>query len=223
MSGIHRGSRRFGVAYMKPIKSLLVLAIVLSPALASAQGYYGNGGGAGYRDAHGFHHRMGRLIYGASLGLGGMSDNGNNISCDNCDYSPLALEGDFHLGGFVGPRFALMFEGQVNAQALHLSNDPSGNGDSYVTQSAAMIAGQYWLTPQLWIKGGIGAAHLSVDNNYYSQELDNGFALMGGVGFELLSTRFFAFDLQGRLISGNYRGIDDHVTSATVGLGINWY
>ena len=46
---------------------------------------------------------------------------------------------------------------------------------------------------------------------------------MGAVGFELLSARNFAVDLQGRLIQGSYNGLDDSVTSGTVGVGINWY
>ncbi len=209
---------------MKPIKALLVLAIVLSPALASAQGYYGRGGqGAGYREPGGFHHRMGRITYGGSLGIGFMSDNGNGLSCDNCgNYNPIAVEGDFHIGGFVAPRFALLFEGQFNAQTVHLDQG-NGNGDSYVFNSAFMVAGQYWLTPMFWVKGGIGVAHLTVDDAYTSQDIGSGLAVMGAAGFELVSTRFFALDLQGRIISSNYDGISDHITSGTVGIGLNWY
>jgi hypothetical protein len=208
---------------MKPIKSFLVLAIVLLPALASAQGYYGNGGGAGYRERGGFHHRMGRLAYGGSIGVGGMSDNGGMLSCDNCgNYNPLAVEADFHIGGFITPRFALLFEGQVNGQTVSLDN--SGNGNVYAVQSAAMIAGQYWLLPMVWVKGGIGFANLSYqDDAGGSTPGINGLALMGAVGLELLSTRFLALDLQGRLIEGTYDGTNDHITSGTVGLGLNWY
>ena len=38
-----------------------------------------------------------------------------------------------------------------------------------------------------------------------------------------MSSRFFALDLQARLIEGSYNGLDDHVTSGTIGLGFNWY
>ena len=101
---------------MKPIKSLLVLAILCAPALASAQGYYGRGAprspGPG-----GFHNRAGGLALGFSVGLGGMSDNGSAItSCVNCDYNPLAVEIDGHIGGMINPRFALLFEAQVNTR-----------------------------------------------------------------------------------------------------------
>src|SRR5262249_9062367 len=98
-------------------------------------------------------------------------------------------------------------------------------GDTTLVQSALMLAGQFWITPQLWIKGGIGLAHLDVQDDFsgtYTPQ-DSGLAVLGAVGFELLSARFFAVDLQGRLSEGSYHGIDDHVTSGTIGVGLNWY
>jgi len=204
---------------MKPIKSLLVLAMVCIPALASAQGYYGNGRPGTVEG--GFHNRVGRLTFGGSIGLGGMSDNGSAItSCDNCDYNPLAGEVDFHIGGVLTPRFALMFEGQANLQTIHSS---FRDGDTVISQTAAMVAGQFWILPILWIKGGVGFSHLQVDNDYVTGDLGNGLAVMGAVGVELMSARNFALELQGRLIEGTYNSGDDHVTSGTVGIGVNWY
>ncbi len=217
---------------MKPIKSLFILAALMSvPAVASAQGYYGGGGG--YSAPHtelpgGFHNRQGRLIFGVSLGLGGMSDNGGDIECKTCDYSTVAGEVDAHVGGFLGPRFALMAELQGNIQTLD-SNRTTGDTTTLV-QSALMIAGQYWITPQLWVKGGIGFANIRVDRSYYGDGVvdaqsvpENGGAIMGAVGYEILSSRLFSIDLQGRLINASYKGIDNNVTGASVGIGINWF
>nr|HEX4316753.1 hypothetical protein [Kofleriaceae bacterium] len=204
---------------MKPIvKSILALAVVSAPAVASAQGYYG----PPPRDAGGFHHRMNRLAWGFSVGLGGMHDGGSGITnCDqSCDYNPAAFEADFHIGGFIAPRAALLFEAQVNGQTVHAD---AINGDTVLSQTAAMIALQYWLTPQVWIKGGIGFAHLDAQDSYNDYDFGGGGAIMGAVGFELMSTRRFALDLQGRIIEGEYHGVDDSITSATVGLGFNWY
>jgi hypothetical protein len=208
---------------MKPIKSLLVLAIILAPAIASAQ-YYG--GGPGYyngpsnRIGGGFHNRTGRLAYGFSIGLGGMHDDGSGITnCDNCSNAP-ALELDFHIGGMVGPRFALLFEGQLNARTVH---SDVYNGDTTLSQSAAMIAGQFWVTPQLWVKGGLGLTGLQADDTYVTYDYGTGVAVMGAVGFELMSARYFAVDLQGRIIEGTYNSGNDHVTAANIGLGFNWY
>jgi hypothetical protein len=209
---------------MKPIKSLLilaVLAIVCVPMLASAQGYYRRGRGPGEPIPGGFHNRAGRLTFGFSVGLGGMSDNGSAISsCDNCDFNPLALEADVHIGGMLTPRFALMFEAQVNGQTIHSDRF---NGDTTLTQGAAMIAGQFWIVPVLWIKGGLGFANLQIDDAFFTEDLGTGGALMGAVGLELLSARNFALELQGRIIGSTYNGGDDHLTSGTIGLGINWY
>jgi len=208
---------------MKPIKALLVLAIVCCvPALASAQGYYygGGGGGRGLLPG-GFHNRVGHLTFGGSIGVGGMSDNGSAItSCDNCDYNPLAFEADAHIGAVVAPRLALMLEVQFNGQTIHSS---AQNGDTILGQSAAMFAGQFWVLPILWIKGGIGFAHLQADNDFVTQDLGNGLAVMGAVGVELLSARNFALELQGRLMEGTYNSGNDHLTSGTIGIGINWY
>lgn len=216
---------------MKPIKSLFVLAaLLLFPTVASAQGYYGGGGGGGgyYNQPPpnsvlpgGFHNRQGRLIWGFSLGLGAMHDRGGDIECSNCTYSTASGEVSGHLGGFIGPRLALMGEVQANLQTLATD----GFDDTTLVQSALMVAAQYWVTPQLWVKGGIGFANVAVDDTYYgtSETVDNGMALMGAVGFELLSSRYFSVDLQGRVINGAYKGIDNSITGASVGVGINWF
>lgn len=210
---------------MKPIKSLLVLAIMCAPALAAAQGYYsGPGNRRGNPEVRvpgGFHNRAGRLTIGFSLGLGGMRDDGSAItSCFNCDFNPLTGEIAGHIGGMLSHRFALMFEGQANFQTIDSS---FRDGDTVLTQSAAMVAGQFWLVPQLWIKGGLGFANLRVDDEFFTEELGNGLAVMGAVGIELFSARNFALELQGRIIEGAYNGGDDHVTAGTIGVGINWY
>ena len=215
---------------MKPIKSLFILAaFLLLPTVASAQGYYGRGGRGGYYAnpapaselPGGFHNRQGRLAWGFSLGAGGMSDRGGSIECANCTYSTLAGEVSGHVGGFLGPRFALMGEAQANLQTL--STD--AYGDTTLVQSALMIAGQFWVTPQLWIKGGIGFANVSVDDTYYgtTDNVDKGMALMGAVGYELLSARYFSIDLQGRLLNGSYKGIDNNISAGSIGIGINWF
>jgi hypothetical protein len=205
---------------MKPIKSLLVLAIVCAPALAAAQGYYGR---PGPRSAvpGGFHDRTGRLTWGIGGGIGAMHDGGSAItSCVNCDFKPLALEGDLHIGGMLSPRFGLMFEGQVNAQTVAVNRFDE---DTFVTQAAAMFAAQFWVLPQLWIKGGIGFANLQVDDRVFVEDFGTGGAIMGAIGVELFSARNFALELQGRVIQTSYNSLDDNITSGTIGLGINWY
>lgn len=212
---------------MKPIKSLLLIGILaaiptVAPAPAAAQpgGYYGGPQPASTLPG-GFHNRQGRLTFGFALGLGGMNDDIGDIECANCSYDPLSLGLSGHIGGFLGPRFALMLELQGNTQQVSMGE--FADEDVFLTQTAAMIAGQYWLTPQLWIKGGIGLAHLQLDDAYLIEDIDNGTAIMGAIGFELFSARYMSVDVQGRLLNGAYNGIDQNITAATVGVGINWF
>jgi hypothetical protein len=203
---------------MKPIKSFFVLAILLAPAVAAAQpAYYGRGPGA--VAPGGFHNRTGRLMFGIGGGFGGMHDDTGSITCVNCDFNTLAFEGDFHIGGMISPRLGLMFEAQINSQQVEAD---SFDGDRFLTQGAGMFAGQFWLIPQLWIKGGIGFANLQVDNELFTEDVGTGGALMGAIGVELFSARNFALELQGRIIEGLYRD-NYHVTSGTIGLGLAWY
>jgi hypothetical protein len=132
----------------------------------------------------------------------------------------VAVELDGHIGGMLNPRLALMFEVQVNAQTIH---SDAFNGDTTLSQGAAMIAGQFWVLPMLWIKGGLGFANLQTDDAYVTQDLGTGAAVMGAIGVEILSARNFALELQGRIIEGTFNSGNDHLTSGTIGFGINWY
>lgn len=151
-----------------------------------------------------------------------MSAESGPIDCLGCDYEPAAAGFNFHIGGMVNPRLAILFEVWGTGQQV------TASGDEVLMQTMAMVALQYWLTPQLWIKGGIGGAHLSlsVDDGFGdsdSLEIDDGGAVMGAIGYELMSTRKFAIDLQLRLGSGTYDGIDDQIHSGMVQIGFNWF
>jgi hypothetical protein len=216
---------------VKTIHSLVALALLVPLAQSSDAIAQPRGGGM-YNSPQpnsqfegGFWNRQGRLIFGVNLGLGGMEDSNGDIECSNC--STLAGEAAGHVGGFIGPRLALMGELQGNIQTLE-SN--TRNGTSELVQSALMLAAQYWVTPQLWVKGGIGFANIRVDTSYYNDGVtdastipENGMALLGAVGFELLSAQHFSVDVQGRLLNGSYDRIKQQVTAGSIGVGINWY
>ena len=211
---------------MKPTKSLLVLGAlaalpVLAPSEASAQpgGYY-QGPPPNSQLPGGFHNRQGRLMFGFSLGLGAMHDDFGDIECDNCGAASGMVSG--HIGGFIGPRFALRFEAQANIQQI--SQGTFVEDDTFLTQAAGMVAAQYWLTPQLWLKGGLGLANLQLsDNAGNASRPENGTAIMGAVGFELFSSRYLSVDLQGRAINGSYDSLNNNITALSVGIGVNWF
>lgn len=217
---------------MKTSTLILAAAAVLAPAVAMAQPMAAQPQPIGYAPANpqpttagGFHERGGRMMLGFSLGLGGMKIGDEDVQCTNCDYDPIAGEFDFHIGGMMSPRFGLMLEVQGNAQTV----EENTFGATSLVQATAMVAAQYWLTPQLWIKGGIGGASLGYSysddfnsNADDSQELAQGGAVMAGVGYELLSARNFSIDAQARFIQGSYKDGQD-VTSGSLGVGFNWF
>jgi hypothetical protein len=206
--------------------ALLVLLAV--PAVASAQPAYGSNPGYYGQPTQlpgGFHDRRGRMTLGISLGLGYMESESGPVDCGNCDYNPVTAGIAAHIGGMLNERLALMFEIQGNGQTLE---QVGYDGTISLVQGAAMVAAQYWVTPQFWIKGGLGAAHLSYSyDDFYgnagSEPIDDGIAILGAAGYELLSAQRYSIDLQGRLIMGNYDRLGDQITSGTIGVGINWF
>jgi hypothetical protein len=172
----------------------------------------------------GFHDRAGMPFAGVSLGLGGMSIDDEEVTCPSCDYNPIGFEIDGHIGGMLSHNFALMLELQANAETVY----EDSYGSASLVQGVAMISGQYWISPRLWVKGGIGLSHLSfeyddVDYGSASEPVDDGAALMAAVGYELISLRYFALDAQARFITAGYDGIDDRVDALTVGIGLSWF
>jgi len=212
--------------------ALFLAALVIAPAVAAAQpgspppppGYYGGQP----RIPGGFHNRAGHLALGIGLGLGGMKSGDSSIACENCDFNPLTGAFDFHIGGMLSPQLALLLEIQANGQTVRVEGNQYVEGEQTLVQSALMGAAQYWVTPQLWLKGGLGFAHLEYSySDYYgdagSEPVADGTAVLLGAGYELLSAPNFAIDLQGRFIIGNYDGLEDRITSGTIGVGFNWY
>jgi len=215
------------------LRTIIASAILLAvPAVASAQPGYGPpppGGGGYYAPPQqlpgGFHDRRGRLTLGISLGLGGMKADSGPIDCQGCNYNPITVGIAGHIGGMLNERLALMLELQANGQTI--GDSPYGNTTTLV-QGAAMFAAQYWVTPQLWVKGGVGAATLQVNyDDIYGpvaqDQVGEGLAVLGAAGYELLSARHYSVDLQGRLFVGSYNSINDRITSATIGVGMNWF
>ena len=210
------------------LRHLALAAVLCAPALAVAQPMASQR--LGYAPvnpnppaADGYHDRAGRMTLGVSLGLGGMQIGGADVNCSGCDYDPIAFEFDAHIGGMISPRLAIMFEAQANAQTVEENQFAAKS----LVQGAAMIAAQYWVTPQLWVKAGIGGAQLSYsydDGGQTSQgeSLAKGGAAMGAVGYEILSARAFSIDAQARLMVGSYDGGQD-LKSGSLGVGVNWY
>lgn len=116
------------------------------------------------------------VMGGVGIGLGFMG-------CESCESSDTGLAYDFNVGGFLSPRLALMFD----SSSVYL--------DDYDHEflTTLCLAGQYWLRPQWWIKGGIGMSRVS---GYRS---NNGLGVTAAVGVEVMQRGAFAVDIAGRV------------------------
>lgn len=144
----------------------------------------------------------------------GFSLGGGTITCDDCDdLSGVAL--DIHLGGMLTPRLALMFDGMGVAHSFE--------GGGTLIHVVDTVAAQYWVTPQFWIKGGLGIGRLSVNDENGDEVLasETGSAVMVGAGYEVLHGRSFALDLQLRGAVAHYD--DGEIQMGSLNLGLNWY
>ncbi|HTE52225.1 MAG TPA: hypothetical protein VK698_15340 [Kofleriaceae bacterium] len=211
--------------------ALAALVVLAASSTARAQpgapppppdGGYGGGRGYGYYPPPPPDPYRRGFTLGFGVGLGAMDSGDSNLTeCFDCNYDPIALAFDFHLGAMINPQLAIM--GEVFWHAQNIDAD----GFNWLSQSMLLGAIQFWVTPQLWLKGGIGVAsldtHYDDGYDYADDTIDTGIAVLGAVGYEVLSAPWFSIDLQARLASGSYEGIDEQVSVGTVGVGFNWY
>ncbi len=150
------------------------------------------------------------FVIGFSIGAGVLtSDN-----CADCE-SLEGAGGDFHVGFMVSPQLALLAEGYV---VSHTENNLT------LDQSMGTLAAQYWVRPNLWIKGGLGSGQitLSNDDGEALRDAEVGAAVMFAGGFEVYQGEAFAVDLALRVGAVSYEDADT-VTQTAATVGFNWY
>jgi len=157
------------------------------------------------------------LTAGFGFGFGGMESNDGPIECIDCNDS-VAGSFDGHIGVMLTPRFAVGLEVWGSGQALDSAADAS------LVQVLVMGSAQWWATPRLWVKGGLGSAHLSMRfSDETRDELANGAAGMVAVGYELVHRPRFAMDVQLKGGVGNYEGFGDRISQGTLQLGFRFF
>jgi hypothetical protein len=154
------------------------------------------------------------FVFGLGLGLGANSASGCG---DVCGFAGVW---ELHLGGMIDPRLAILFE---MWGIYHPWSD--GFGDSHTTTNS-MFAGaaQFWVTDNMWLKGGLGVGHVQVTNDS-ALEIngdETGFALYGAAGIELVQAYNFALDLQLRIGNGFYSQ-GGNMQNYGLLVGVNWY
>ena len=159
------------------------------------------------------------FIFGGSLGLGLIHYSDCGSLCG------FAISGELHVGGMIGPRLALMGDFWGSSHFFSDDGSQTGNGGS-TTNGIYTLALQYWPADNLWLKGGIGFGHITVDTDDYTLD-DSGFAFMLAAGIELVQAYNYAMDLQVRYGNASYtdsnaNGAGD-TSTFTVMIGFNWY
>ena len=159
------------------------------------------------------------VVFGFSLGVGGMSASGCG---DLCGVSGL---GEVHIGGMIAPNVAVM--GDFWEGLRYFSGDRYlGSGQTYNGVYTAAL--QWWPAYNVWLKGGVGFGRLQInaDGDYYSVDDETGFAFLLAGGIELVQSYNFAMDLQLRYGNVAYGGGPNSVGDVSMyGLmiGFNWY
>jgi hypothetical protein len=150
------------------------------------------------------------LVLGFALGAGGITGDCAPGFCGG------AVSGEFHLGGMMMPRLALLFDVWGNARTIN-----GTGGDGTFSQSFWTAAAQYWLIDQLWLKAGLGISHVQVSSDYYgTQDDETALGLMLGAGVEVVQISNMALDLQFRFGHGFY---DTQLNNYAFLVGLSWY
>jgi hypothetical protein len=126
----------------------------------------------------------------------------------------------------ITPRAAALFEIWGGD---HLWSDVAGNSVS-TSHEFITAALQYWLADRLWIKGGAGLGHVSLNGlvdangNFYSID-STAPALFAAGGVELVQAYNFTLDLQLRVGTGFYSDTSGpgNTQSYALMMGLNWY
>ncbi len=200
---------------------LCVFAALATGATASAlaQPQYGPPPAYGPGSSHAGLVARGRhgLTFGFGAGIGAMESNDGPVECVDCSDS-VSGSIDAHVGIMLNPRLALSFEVWGTGQAL------DSQADATLVQVLVMGSAKFWLAPRVWIKGGLGTAHLSMTFSDDSRDkLATGAAGMAAVGVELIHRPRFAMDLQLKGGVGNYEGFGDRISQGTLQLGVSWF
>lgn len=155
-------------------------------------------------------------VFGFGLGAGQMSCESTEDICDATIDEAGGLHG--FIGKMLSPKLALEGEFWVMAHS-----------EDRVTISHVIstIGVRYWVAPRLWIKGGLGGAHARASYRgplvSISDRTDTVPGAMVGIGYELLTGKSFALDLHFRAGTGSYDDDQVRASSASVGVGFNWF
>jgi hypothetical protein len=161
------------------------------------------------------------------LGLGVLAGLPINNDCSDC-YWDAGAGASFQVGWMLTPRLALMMD--THAAAVGESNlEHPGAEANALVQGVVVLGAQYWTSPRIWVKGGIGhgevraSATIPSDNGMSVDitETESGFGSLAAVGYE-----FYQGDSLRLNVNAQYAGIHgDQLNRANLvlGVGMAWY
>jgi hypothetical protein len=144
---------------------------------------------------------------------------GGNISCDGSDCGGFREAGgaNGHVGYLFGPNFGIL----IDAWAM-----TSSKNDVSITYVVGTINARLWLTPRVWVQGGVGNGHAEVRVNVFGVRGDDVPVGELAAGVELVRGPNWALDLSGRVAQGKSTEANGDVTTgraAGVGVSMTWY
>lgn len=141
----------------------------------------------------------------------GLGAGGGTMTCDGCNGTS-GIAAQFHIGGMLTEKVALVLDGSG------VSRDEDG---ATLMSGVTGAAVQYFVSPRLWVKGGVGAGWLQASIDNISVTSDPGLAFLGGLGVEVLQKEKFAIDLQFRFTTASIEGERNNSFFGLV--GFNFY
>lgn len=185
------------------LTSALAVVIASAPAAAEPGRYYAEAPESSVRR-------------GWNLGVG---FGGGEISCGGpgCEGVTEAGSVDLQAGWMLRPRLRAV---------LDIWGMAHREDDLKVNQTIVTAGLQVWLLNRLWLRGGIGTARaaFTYDGSLGDTETDDAqtvLGMAGGIGFEVLSRRTLALDVELRGGTGFYDDIRAH--NAAFDIGLTWY
>ncbi|RMH39519.1 MAG: hypothetical protein D6689_16255 [Deltaproteobacteria bacterium] len=202
------------------LRAWSIVAICALPAIAAAQAP-GQVPPAPSRAAPATGVRTGWLL---GVGLGGGSITTRSPDGSALDtYDGLALQ--LRAGRMVTPRFAIVVDAWtlVHGDGRAAEQPSEYDGDPDLAHDVVALAGQWWVTPRLWLLGGVGRASYRVRAPGVAYDSDPAAAVEFAIGYEVARASRVAVDLQFRYAGAHYPADDVDLENAALAVGLSWY
>jgi hypothetical protein len=143
---------------------------------------------------------------------------GGEISCDGMDCGGFREAGGagLQIGYLLSPRLALLSDTWVMT---------SSQNSVSVTFVTSTLGARAWLTPALWIQGGVGIGHAKVTWGPFTTAMSDDVPVASAaVGYEIIRGRKWALDVSLKVAQGSKTDNEGNAVSTgrQSGIGVNF-